>query len=532
MESNKETLGQYPHQNHILMEEIFSLKAAVFSLTAENSHLKVQLDWLSKQIFGQKSERRFIDDQSQQFDFGDSEQAEDTAPPEKTTTVVYVRKTKNKSKESNIDGLFFDESKLPVEEIIQPCPEAAGLEPHQYEVISQKITYRLAQRPGSYVIIKYLRPVIKVNDTGVISCAPAPSGVIEGSRADVSLIAGILVDKFAYHMPLYRQHQRLVDNGVNVSRPWLTQITHSALSLLEPIYDAQLNSVRESRVVAIDETPIKAGLDGPGKLKTGYFWPVLGERDEICFIFNPDRRHGRVTEILGPEPPPLDRVLLTDGYEAYASYARNQGLTHAQCWAHTRRKFVNAEKIEPKAANHALDLIARIYEIEDQIRQEQLNGDPKRDYRKLYSAPLVNEFFNWVGNQVKKQEFLPSSPLTKAIFYAKERKESLQVFLTDPDVAVDTNHLERALRVIPMGRKAWLFCWTEVGAKYVGIAQSLIVTCRLHGIDPYEYLVDVLQRVGQHPASQVTQLIPRLWKQNFASNPLRSDLHDLTTKPV
>jgi hypothetical protein len=91
------------------------------------------------------------------------------------------------------------------------------------------------------------------------------------------------------------------------------------------------------------------------------------------------------------------------------------------------------------------------------------------------------------------------------------------VFLTDPDVPLDTNHLERALRVVPMGRKNWNFCWTELGAKQVGIVQSLIVTCRLHGIDVYTYLVDVLQRVGQHPASRVAELTPRLWKRHFAA---------------
>ena len=96
----------------------------------------------------------------------------------------------------------------------------------------------------------------------------------------------------------------------------------------------------------------------------------------------------------------------------------------------------------------------------------------------------------------------------------------------DLHVAMDTNHLERNLRAIPMGRKNWNFCWTELGAKHVGIAQSLMVTCRLHGIDVYTYLVDVLQRISQHPASRVAELTPRLWKQLFAGNPLRSDLHN------
>ena len=107
----------------------------------------------------------------------------------------------------------------------------------------------------------------------------------------------------------------------------------------------------------------------------------------------------------------------------------------------------------------------------------------------------------------------------------RARRLGLEVFLSDPDVPIDTNHLERALRAIPMGRKNWNFCWTELGAKHIGIVQSLIVTCRLHDIDPYTYLVDVLQRISQHPASRVAELTPRQWKQRFADDPLRSDLH-------
>ena len=101
---------------------------------------------------------------------------------------------------------------------------------------------------------------------------------------------------------------------------------------------------------------------------------------------------------------------------------------------------------------------------------------------------------------------------------------NLRVFLGDPDVPIDTNHLERGLRPIPMGKKNWLFCWTEIGAEQVGIIQSLLVTCKLHGVDPYTYLVDVLQRISIHPASRVEELTPREWKNRFADSPLQSDL--------
>ena len=122
--------------------------------------------------------------------------------------------------------------------------------------------------------------------------------------------------------------------------------------------------------------------------------------------------------------------------------------------------------------------------------------------------------------------FLPSSPFLGALAYIRERRVGLSVYLDDPEVSIDTNHLERALRVIPMGKKNWLFSWTELGAKHIGIVQGLLATCRLHDINPYDYFVDVLQRVG-HPASLVHQLTPRIWKELFAANPLRSELHDL-----
>jgi transposase len=144
--------------------------------------------------------------------------------------------------------------------------------------------------------------------------------------------------------------------------------------------------------------------------------------------------------------------------------------------------------------------------------------------RRERSLPIVEEFFEWLSAELTDLTILPSSPFSKAASYAIERKVSLSVYLSDPDVPIDTNHLERALRPVPMGRKNWLFCWTEVGAEYVGKIQSLLVTCRLHGIDPYTYFVDVLQRVSVTKALDVADLTPRRWKELFAQAPLTSDL--------
>jgi len=224
----------------------------------------------------------------------------------------------------------------------------------------------------------------------------------------------------------------------------------------------------------------------------------------------------------------FEGTLLSDGYSAYASYAeQKEAVIHAQCWVHTRRYFDKAKNIEPVASVWALELIGLLYQHEKTITQRQYQGAEKQQYRTEHSLPLVEQFFAWCDLQSQREDLLPSNPLAKALVYAKEREVELKVFLNDPDVPMDTNHLERALRVIPMGRKNWLFSWTEVGAKHIGIIQSLLVTCGMHDVNPYTYLVDVLQRVSLHPASKVHELTPRLWKERFAQNPMQSDLERL-----
>ncbi len=496
--------------------------------------LRRQVAWFQRQIFGQKSERRMPEPDGVQGTLGEAFDVvpDDAAAPAKKTRIAAHERVPGKKNSNLIDGtddaaLFFDESKVPVQVIAVANDETAGLDPADFEVIGEKVSYRLAQRPGSYVILKYVRPVIKLRADGALSCSLAPVGVLDGCRADVSFIAGMIIDKFAYHQPLYRQHVKLQDSGINVSRAWITKLMPAAVSLIEPIFNAQLESVRRSRVIAMDETPIKAGRAGPGKMKAAYFWPVVGEQDEICFLYYPSRAAKHVETTLGLQRP-NGAVLQSDGYSAYEHYAKKTGITHAQCWAHARRKIFDAKDIEPVQADQALHAIAGLYKVEQHIRDDGLTGQAKLTRRQKQSKPVLERFFTWIDEQFDKQGFLPSSPFLGALAYIRERRVGLSVYLDDPEVSIDTNHLERALRVIPMGKKNWLFSWTELGAKHVGIVQSLLATCRLHDINPYDYFVDVLQRVGQHPASLVHQLTPRVWKGMFADDPLRSGLHDIS----
>jgi hypothetical protein len=199
--------------------------------------------------------------------------------------------------------------------------------------------------------------------------------------------------------------------------------------------------------------------------------------------------------------------------------------------AHTRRAFERAKDIEPEAVAEALTRIGALYACEQAIREQNLVGAEKVAYRNAHARPIVEAFFTWADAAARDAALLPSNPLTKALHYALERRSGLGVYLDDPDVPIDTNHLERALRPIPMGRRNWLFCWSEVGAEAVATIQSLLVSCRLQEVDPYDYLVDVLQRIDTHPAKDVEQLIPRRWKQHFAADPLRSKISGLKRNP-
>jgi transposase len=503
--------------------------AEIVALLVENADLKRQVEWFKRQLFGRKSERRLREPDPHQLSLRGMlttpATPADQPPPPTETVKAYERRMRFAAFADAPDDreLRFDPS-VPIEEIVLPNPDVADLPPEAYEVIGEKVTYRLAQQPGAYVILKYVRPVIKRKDTEALSCPPAPPAVLEKSLADVSVLAGLLIDKFCFHLPLYRQHQRLAQVGIRLSRATLTQWVHRTAALLEPIYYALLSSILHSQVLTMDETPIKAGRRDKGKLHTGYFWPVYGDQEEIAFPFAASRAGAVVREALGK----FCGVLLTDGYVVYERFAQTVNrLVHAQCWSHTRRHFVDAERAEPRLVTEALDRIGRLYEHEAYVRHRGLEAEAKLAYRGEYAKPLVEAFFAWLKQTLLTQPLLPSNPFAQAAWYALEREAALKVFLQYPNVPLDTNHLEREIRTIALGRKNWLFCWTEVGAQYVGIVQSLIASCRLQGIDPYVYLVDVLQRIDTHPAFDVHLLTPRLWKQHFAANPLRSDLDRL-----
>ena len=509
--------------------------AQIAALSDEIAQLKQQLDWLKRQLFGRKSEKVLADNPAQSSLFDEGETL--TLPAETKPVKAHTRSSQKQRRDSDVndEGLRFDET-VPQQIIDIPAPELQGADADQYELVDTKETCRLAQQPGSYVVLRFRRQVVRHKTTQTIKDTPAPGNVLEGCYCDVSLLAGLMIDKAVYHLPLHRQHQRMLDSGITLNRATLINWIQKGIELLRPIAKAQWQHILQSKILAMDEVPIKAGRTKgagrkPGHMKQTYFWPLYGDSDEVPFTWSNSRgmlhAQAQLQDFTG--------TLLIDGYAAYTKTVaqinqQEQQIVHAACWVHMRRGFEKALDSEPHTAQQALDIIATLYRHEKHIRHKQLDLADIHAYRKQHSEPLVTDFFRWVYQQRQRTDLLPKSPFAKALHYAHERESQLKVFLGNPALPMDTNHLERALRVIPMGRKNYLFCWSELGAEQLGILQSLMVTCRLQGVNPYHYLVDVLQRVALHPARDVIDLTPRLWKQKYNQNRLVSDVKILTSQ--
>ena len=496
-----------------LTARLDSLQKELDKLKEENAALKLEIKVYKTQLFGSKSEKT-LDAPFAQNDLF-PEALPPALPPAKEKPEYTHRGKAKKTRPHDCvtaNGLRFS-SDVPVKvERITPA-ELLGENAEDYEIISTDISYKLAQNPSSYYVIQYEIPVLKHKPSQVIIPTAKPDQVFDGCSVHITLLVGLIIEKFLYHMPLYRQHQRMQQNGIFVSRASLTQWVKRVIELLRPIVDAQLLSVLQSKVLAMDETPIKAGKPEKGAMKNGWLWPLFGDKNEVVFTYNKSRGRGHIDALL------LDKfkgTLLTDGYAAYSRFVEHcEDVIHAQCWVHARRKFYESRECDESAVDHALNLIAKLYAIEASIKTAKMAGETKFNYRQQHSAPLVEEFFAWCEQQNARADLTPKNKFKQALAYALSRQAEMRVFLFNPDVAMDTNHLEREIRPITLGRKNWLFCWTDLGAEHLAIIQSLLATLKLHKINPVVYLTDVLQRVSTHPASQVADLTPRMWKERF-----------------
>ena len=526
---SRERLIELILSQQALAERAAALERTIAEQAAEIDVLRHRIAKYERAAFGRSSEksRGGGDAGDESGGAGGDQSGDDGKKKKKKRKGGRPGRRKNRDGAATGKGLRYSPG-TPIVAIPILPPEAEGLSEDQYEVIGRRVCDKLAAVNTRHLILRHEYLTIKIVDPeakakqsgGTVFTPPAREGVFKNSCVDVSFIADLLVGKFAWHLPLYRQHQMLAAAGITAGRGSLTGWANRAIGLLGPIRDAMRDSVLAGKVVLMDETPVRAGCNPElGRLDTGYYWPVLGEQGEVVFDFADSRAHSNVPAILGG----FEGTLVSDGYAAYSAFAalRRSTILHAGCWSHARRNFEEHRCRHERLVGRALSLIGEIYGIEARIK------DAPRPERLLArateSAAAADRFFAWCDEVLADPSLTPKHPIRKAASYAAGRKAELRAFLSDPDVPIDTNEIERALRRIKLGQKNWLFSWTELGAVNVGIVNSLIATCQMQGVDPFTWLVDVLQRIQNHPADRIGELTPRRWKQLFAGNPMTSD---------
>ena len=482
--------------------------------------------WLVKQVIGPTSERRSwesLEPEAQLWLEGMALEIPESPPSPKTTVKEYERERRKNPTDVSKAGRIKHGPNATIIDVDVKNPEVEVIPEDQLELVETKTTQKVVRVSSPFMIVNVHSKIYRRKDDFEEIVPPEVPEVFENSIYDVSFLAGLAVDKYQFHLPLYRQHQTIKNADIFLDRGHLTRVLHRMAELLEPIYETLSSSVLSSKILTADETPTPAGRNKKkGKMDKGYFWAFFGDQKEIYYLFSPSRARAVLDDALAS----FQGHLVCDGYSAYESFVNEtEGTELVQCWSHTRREFIKAEKRDEERVKWVLRQIQLMYDIEENVRGKPSNKILKA--RERETEPLVTELFNFLKKTIAEETFVPSDPFLKAANYALNREEPLKAFLENPDLPLDTNHLERELRPQAVGRKNWMFHVTKEGARHAAIFYSLIRSCILVDINPTVYLVDVLQRIATLPASKTELLTPRLWKEHFAFAPMRSPFHEV-----
>lgn len=469
--------------------------------------LQQQLAQLQKMIFGSRHER-FVP-----TDIGPSQlsldmQAEAVASCSVTAAkkISYV-KTKVTVEQKPL--LHPGRMKLPEhlrrEEItIEPAEDITGL-----KKMGEEITEVLEYEPGELFVKKYVRSkYARQNNEGVMIGA-LPSRPLEKAMAGEGLLAQILIDKYVDHLPLYRQMQRFERSGVKLPYSTLTDWVTGTCKLIEPLFEALKKEVLSGKYLHVDETPIKVlDKDKKGETHRGYYWVYQSSIAKIVFF---DYQEGRGRE--GPMEilENFGGYLQTDGYSVYDVFEKRNGITLLHCMAHARRMFHEALNNDEQRAAYAMEQIQKLYTIERICKEQTLNFAEVKVVRQQKSIPILDQLGKWMKEQYV--QVTPKSPIGKALAYSIERWEKLSLYTRDGMLNIDNNPVENSIRPVALGRKNYLFAGSHEAARRSGMLYSLLGTCKMHEINPYVWLKNVLATIATHPINRVQELLPHHWKK-------------------
>ncbi len=475
--------------------------------------LRHLLRQLQRAQFGRRSEK--LDPEQLLLAIEDVEQAvagSEAAEDKKDPAVARARAVKRRSNRGALPAhLPHVDVTIAPEDTNCPCCRAP------MHVIGEETSQRLDVVPAQFRVVVTHRPkyACRACTDGVVQ-APAPERLIKGGLPTEAMVAYVLVAKYAWHLPLYRQAQMLLAQGIDIKRAVLAFWVGYAAAELQPLWLRLRELILTSGKIAVDETTAPVLDPGRGRTKKGYFWAIA--RDDrpwggadppaVAFTYAPGRGAVHGLQLLDS----YRGIVQCDGYEAYktiANASRGDAITLAFCWAHLRRRFFDiAENGPAPIASEALVRIAALYAIEKTIRGR--SAEERRAMRQERSKPLVIAFKAWLELQLTRVS--AKATIAEHLRYALKHWDGLARFLDDGRIELDTNIVERSIRPIVINRKNALFAGHDQGAENWACIASLIETAKLCGVDPQTYLTDVLTKlVNLWPASRLDELMPWAW---------------------
>jgi len=484
-----------------------TLKAMLIAERTQNERLRQIIKELQRHRFGRRAET--LPEDQMLLGLEDVEQVAASSEATIEAANPVERANRSATRRTNRGSL---PAHLPREEIIvdiddHACP-CCGNALHR---IGEDAGERLDMVPAQFRVVVVRRPKYACRSCeNVVVQASAPNRLIEGGLPTEATVANVLVSKYADHLPLYRQAQIYARQGVNLDRSTLADWVGRAAFVLQPVHARLLAMLKASSKLFADETTAPVLDPGRGRTKTGQLWAYA--RDDrpwggtdppgVAYVYAPDRTAERpMTHLTG-----FNGILQVDGYSGYRVFAERNAVQLAFCWAHVRRRFYELAAAGPAPiASEALERIACLYAIEKDIRG--LSAAERRAVRQDKSRPIIDDLEPWL--RAKLALISQKTKLAQAIRYALSRWDGLTRFVDDGRIEIDSNVVERSIRPIALNRKNALFAGSDGGAEHWAIIASLIETCKLNGVDPLDYLCDVITRiVNGHLNSRIDELLP------------------------
>ena len=490
-------------ENLLLENEL--LKQKLDHSQSEIAFLKYQLEDLRRKIFGIKSERYVSLNASGQLSLLDIPVEESTPPVQTVKVEEHERQQKKEKAKHPVRSPF--PSHLPREEyIIYPD----GYDATTTETpIGEELTEILEEVPGKFFVKVYRRLKFASKSNGIV-IGNLPTRPIEKGLFGENLIARVLTDKYCDHLPLYRQEQRYSREGITIASSTLADIPRQTAQLMELLHQEAIRQTLSCNYLQVDETPHPV-MDSKVKGKThrGFLW-VYRSVEKRLVLF--DYRQGRGKE--GPQEllKNYKGFIQSDGYGVYDMFENRDGITLTGCMAHARRYFEKALTNDKARAEYFITQVQTLYAVEKRMRDEQLNEEQILFIRKKHSLPVLNELENWLKENIL--QITPASPIGKAIAYALSRWQKLTAFVHEPILEIDNNLVENAIRPTVIGRKNYMFSGSHDGARRSAMMYSFFGSCKMNGINPHIWLVDVLLKLPDTKASQLFTLLPNYWKKD------------------